>query len=602
MQNKIHVISDHKPLQPLFNGKMLVTCSPRTARLLLKIIDKDIKFYYQNGPTMHISDALSRLSDHNTKRGNAQEIKGLNIQICEVCPVQSNVTINQIQAETAKDQDMQQLIKYIIQGWPNRQQDCVQQLQSYHTFKEELSVTDGLVFKGERLVIPQSLQSKALQAIHRSHMGIQKTLDRSKGCFYWPGISKDITSVCETCEDCLKYGKRQQKEPKGHVRDASEAWESIATDIFEYKGKFFLIVSCRFSGFIVVRPMSSHSTAETIQQFQNIFAELGVPRYLHCDRGSNYTSIEFQTCMQGLNIQLSYSSSEHHSSNYAERSVQVVKGFMKKSAEWPICLLEYLMTPIRHQGVDSSPIKLMQRRTIRGILPVRQQESNLDDYNRYHSRKAEQEHYQTGKTLPQVAEGSNILFYSERESQWLPGVIVQRLHDRSYVIISEKGRKVVRNRVDIKPYHKDVQVRFQSTYKSSITSEKSSSPYPLAVDKYPAHPNPLHTSPQDPLDSSRPNNSNHKNPSLSSHKSSTNSSQCSSKIVSSSQKPSSRSSLSGLSDTTSNVRKAEGSGKIKPLMVQKSTVSSHISTTSGPTMPPKTRSGRTVRIPERYKD
>ena len=91
---RVHVISDHKPLQPLFNGKILVTCSPRTARLLLKIIDKDIKFYYQNGPTMHISDALSRLSDHNTKKGNVQEMKGLNIQICEISPVQSNLTIN----------------------------------------------------------------------------------------------------------------------------------------------------------------------------------------------------------------------------------------------------------------------------------------------------------------------------------------------------------------------------------------------------------------------------------------------------------------------------------------------------------------------------
>ena len=73
--NKVHIISDHKPLQPLFNGKMLVTCSPRTARLLLKIIDKDIKFYYQNGPTMHVCDALSRLSDHNTKRGTQRKSK-----------------------------------------------------------------------------------------------------------------------------------------------------------------------------------------------------------------------------------------------------------------------------------------------------------------------------------------------------------------------------------------------------------------------------------------------------------------------------------------------------------------------------------------------
>ena len=378
---------------------MLVTCSPSTARLLLKIIDKDIKFYYQNGLIMHTSDALSRLSDHNTKRGNTEEIQGLNIQIYEVSPVQSNLTITQIQAETANDPIMQQLIKYISEGWPARQQNVIQQLQSYHTFKEEMSVIDGLIFKGERIVIPNALQAKALQAIHRSHTGIQKTLDRSKGCFYWSGISKDITHVCETCEEYLKYANRQPKEPKGQVRDVSEAWESLATDIFEFKGKYYLIVSCRFSGYIIVRQMSTHSGRETIQQFQSIFAELGIPRHLHCDRGSNYTSIEFQSFMQELNVKLSYSSSEHHSSNYTERSVQVVKGFMKRSVEWPICLLEYLMTPIRHQGLDNSPLKLMQKRTIRGLLPVKQQESNLDDYERYHARKQEQTKYQIGKPL-----------------------------------------------------------------------------------------------------------------------------------------------------------------------------------------------------------
>ena len=74
-----------------------------------------------------------------------------------------------------------------------------------------MSVIDGLIFKGERIVIPTALQAKALRAIHRSHMGIQKILDRSKGCFYWSGISKDITHVCETCEECLKYANRQKK-------------------------------------------------------------------------------------------------------------------------------------------------------------------------------------------------------------------------------------------------------------------------------------------------------------------------------------------------------------------------------------------------------
>ena len=603
--NKVHIISDHKPLQPLFNGKMLVTCSPRTARLLLKIIDKDIKFYYQNGPTMHVSDALSRLSDHNTKRGNTEEVKGLNIQICEISPVQSNLTINQIQAETAKDPDMQQLIRYIIEGWPAKQQDVIQQLQSYHTFKEEMSVTDGLVFKGERIIIPNTLKTKALQAIHRSHMGIQKTLDRSKGCFYWSGISKDITHVCETCEECLKYANRQQKEPRGQVRDVSEAWESLATDIFEFKGKYYLIVSCRFSGYIVVRQISNHSTQETINHFQSIFAELGIPRHLHCDRGSNYTSIEFQRFMQGLNVQLSFSSSEHHSSNYAERSVQVVKGFMKRSVEWPICLLEYLMTPIRHQGIDNSPLKLMQKRTVRGLLPVRQQETNVQDYENYQTRKQEQAKYQTGKPLQELAEGSSVLFFSQRDNHWIPGVIVQRLHDRSYVIISERGRKVVRNRIDVKQYHKDVHVRFQSTYKRSITSPETSSSYPLAMNKI-AQPQTSHTSPQDPLDSLRPNNSNHQKPPLPSHKSSTKSSQQSSTKISSSSssinKPPADGSLKRLSVGGGKCHKAGSGGDISPHWQNKHSKFNENQTTSGVAKPLHTRSGRTVRLPARYKD
>ena len=55
---------------------------------------------------------------------------------------------------------------------------------------------------------------------------------------------------------------------------------------------------------------------------------------------------------------------------------------MKKSHEWPICLLEYHLTPIRHQGVTNSSIRLMQQRTLRVMLPVRQQKTNQENYDR----------------------------------------------------------------------------------------------------------------------------------------------------------------------------------------------------------------------------
>ena len=260
---------------------------------------------------------------------------------------------------------------------------------------------------------------------------------------------------------CQRYAKRQPKECQGHVQDISEAWESTATDLFEFKGNTYLIISCRFSGYMAIRDMKDHSAEETIKQCQSIFRELGVPKTLHCDRGSNYTSVQFQEFAKSINMNLTFGSSEHHSSNYAERSVQTVKNFMRKSQEWSICLLEYHMTPIRHKGTESSPMRLMQQRTIRGILPTRQQETNHCNYEKFRTRKLEQSQYQTGQNLPTLPIGSNVLYYSAVRNQWSPGVIVERVHDRSYTVISQKGRMLSRNRVDLKPYHKEVTISFE---------------------------------------------------------------------------------------------------------------------------------------------
>ena len=417
---------------------------------------------------MHLSDPLSRLSSHNTQHGNKEEVQGLKVNICDITSVK-NVTLDQFKEHTASDKDFKLLKMYVMHGWPSAQQDCVEQLRSYFTFKEEISFIDGLLFKGNRLIVPKALRNKTLQVLHRSHMGITKTQERARTSFYWPGLNTAIKSICQSCETCLQYAARQDKQEIGLVPDCSESWEALATDIFEFQGKFFLIVSCRFSSYMVIREMTGHTAEETIDKLSSIFAELGLPRTLHCDRGSNYTSSRFQDFCKGLNIKVTYSSAEHHSSNYAERGVQTVKQFMRKTEEWQLALLEYLMTPIRLQGIHSSPLQLMKKRTIRGILPVRQQGTCSSDYERKLSRRQEQAKYQPGSQYKPLAMGTSILYYDHDKSQWVPGVLVEKIHDRSYVIISQMGRKVTRNRVDIKPYPGKVQVHFE-TPKVPMTS------------------------------------------------------------------------------------------------------------------------------------
>ena len=348
-----------------------------------------------------------------------------------------------------------------MHGWPSTQSDCVEQVRSYFTFKEEISSLDGLLFKGQRLIVTTKLRHRTLQVLHRSHIGITKTQERARTTFYWPGMDRTVKDTCQTSKICLEQSNKQEKINLGLVPDSSEAWDSVACYLFEFKGKIYLIVACRFSSYIVVREVKNHSTEETIDQFSSIFAEHGIPTTIHSDRGTNFRSKLFQDFCHSLNIKVTYSSVEHHSSNYAERAVQTVKNFMKRNYnELKLSLLEYLMTPVRLQGSNNSPLKLMSKRNIRGILPTRKQESNTEDYDRMKLRRQEQAKHYKGTRYDIIPMGASVMYYDHNVSKWTPGIVVERVHDRQYVIVSERGRKISRNRQDIKLNPNEVKVQF----------------------------------------------------------------------------------------------------------------------------------------------
>ena len=77
---KTIIITDHKPLTSLFS-KCLANTSTRLARMMLHMCDYGANVLYQKGSKMFLSDVLSHLSSHNTRKGKQSEIKGLNISV-----------------------------------------------------------------------------------------------------------------------------------------------------------------------------------------------------------------------------------------------------------------------------------------------------------------------------------------------------------------------------------------------------------------------------------------------------------------------------------------------------------------------------------------
>ena len=113
----------------------------------------------------------------------------------------------------------------IMNGWPDEKQDLPAELTPYYSFRNEMSVQDGLIFKGQRVIAPFFMRPEMKTAIHSSHSGIDGCLKRAMGCLFWPGMTGDIKHFISTCETCCAYQSANQQETLQPHELPSRQWE-----------------------------------------------------------------------------------------------------------------------------------------------------------------------------------------------------------------------------------------------------------------------------------------------------------------------------------------------------------------------------------------
>ena len=84
----------------------------------------------------------------------------------------SAVTLQEIKDATATDETLQNLARVITtQKWHEVGQDVGQ----YQQIKQELSVSNGVILRGTRIIVPGRLRQRVIMLAHSGHQGIVKT-------------------------------------------------------------------------------------------------------------------------------------------------------------------------------------------------------------------------------------------------------------------------------------------------------------------------------------------------------------------------------------------------------------------------------------------
>ena len=109
--------------------------------------------------------------------------------------------------------------------WPEDKSKAPSLVSPYFSFADELTVQDGVIFKGERVVIPCSMRGEMKRSIHESHLGVTGCARRARESIFWPGMTSEIKQFIQTCETCRRYEILNQKETMMPHQIPERPWE-----------------------------------------------------------------------------------------------------------------------------------------------------------------------------------------------------------------------------------------------------------------------------------------------------------------------------------------------------------------------------------------
>ena len=360
--------TDHKPLVPLLSAKPLDQLPIRVQRFRLRMMRFDYVITHVPGKNLQIADALSRspVSSATTADSELQKDVSAYVDLLMQSLPATDHQLQVIKDAQNSDATCSQIKSYCQHGWPDRLK-LQGILKNYLPVKDELSITNGLLLRGYRLVIPQSLRSEMLQKLHAGHQGISKCRQRASQSVWWPAIGKDIEETINRCMVCCK-AQYQHAEPLMSSDFPDYPWQRVASDLFEWKKSKYLLVIDYYSRYIEIARLSTATSSDVINHMKSIFARHGVPESILSDNGPQYASAVFTSFAKEYGFTHITSSPRYPQGNgAAERAVRTVKGLLEKNDDPYLALMSYRSTPLEN---GYSPAELLMGRKMRTIIPM----------------------------------------------------------------------------------------------------------------------------------------------------------------------------------------------------------------------------------------
>jgi transposase InsO family protein len=353
------LVTDHRPLTFVFghHSQLPERVSARLQRWAITLSGYNYVISYRKSADMR-SDALSRLVAPD---GAAQTHHIGRVMLSEG----SMLDTQDLVSHTRKCPELRRLAEAIRTGCFNEPD-----VRCYKAISDELSVQDGLVIRGSRLVVPISLRAKAVNAAHGVHLGIVRTKSLLREHYWWPGLDKMVEDKVGKCQVC-RMAKPQNRNFRTHWPRPEGPWTRVHVDFAgPIEGQYLLVIVDAYSGYPEVHLTKDMLSSTVVSRLRRTFSQLGVPNQLVSDNGPSFVSHETREWLSRVGCTLVTTPAYHPQSNgIAERFVRTIKEAVKANGFSQAAIDRYLLFyRASTSKPGASPAELLFGRQLRAPL------------------------------------------------------------------------------------------------------------------------------------------------------------------------------------------------------------------------------------------
>ena len=205
-----------------------------------------------------------------------------------VTAVPKVIILDEVEQTTLKDNVLHQVVKAMLHGqWKSIQKSADTKLRSFYNVPYELTVSPNakIVTRGSRIVIPATLQERAVALAHEGHQYIIKTKSLLREMVWFLCIEQMKKNAMK-CS--LQVATPRTKYEPINMTSLPE----LSTDFYGSlpNCEYLLVIIDEYSRYPVVKIVNSTSASSAIHVIDKVMSMFGIPDVLKSDNGPPFYS------------------------------------------------------------------------------------------------------------------------------------------------------------------------------------------------------------------------------------------------------------------------------------------------------------------------